>query len=103
MPPSGAAGVGLAAYGAHAFKPADGPDKQWFIDTYDRANRQHMYHSLLLAAAPFARRPHAVGALAGAGVLLFSGRCAGPGGCCCQHQQPLLAGMLLGGAPTPPC
>ncbi|KAF8060546.1 RPL6 [Scenedesmus sp. PABB004] len=67
----GASGVGLAAYGAHGFKPADAH----FAEVYRRANQQQMYHAALLAVAPLTRRPHLTGGLALAGVLLFSGSC----------------------------
>jgi len=41
---------------------------------FARANSQHMYHSLLMAAAPVvARRPAVVGGLALAGTLSFCG------------------------------
>ena len=42
---------------------------------FRRGNDYHLLHSLLLAAAPLARRPHVVGVLAGSGILLFSGSC----------------------------
>ncbi len=42
---------------------------------FRRGNDYHLLHSLLLAAAPLARRPHLVGILAGSGILLFSGSC----------------------------
>ena len=47
----GASAVGLGAYGAHGFKPAD----PYFLDVYDRANKYHFMHSLLLAVAPLAK------------------------------------------------
>ena len=128
---SGAAAVGLGAYGAHAFKPQD----PYFVEVsklfvlhicmlahtatsrcikailcpshdlasyqdhcpahaalnptccivpnlshallqvFDRGNKYHLLHSLLLAAAPLAKRPSAVGACTTAGILLFSGSC----------------------------
>ncbi len=140
---SGAAAVGLGAYGAHAFKPQDpyflevrtllalhmlmlhaqppaGAPKQLPalhmtgastrttisahtecccsllvshpmqcsqgdstalslryepLQVFDRGNKYHLLHSLLLAAAPLAKRPSAVGACTTAGILLFSGSC----------------------------
>ena len=45
------------------------------MQVFDRGNKYHLMHSLLLAAAPLAHRPHAVGACATAGILLFSGSC----------------------------
>jgi uncharacterized membrane protein YgdD (TMEM256/DUF423 family) len=48
---SGASAVALGAYGAHAFKPAD----THFLDTFDRGNKYHLIHSLLLAVAPHTR------------------------------------------------
>lgn len=47
----GASGVGLAAYGAHGFKPAD----EHFALVFKRANEQQMYHAALLAVAPVTR------------------------------------------------
>lgn len=67
----GASGVALAAYGAHAFKPAD----PHFDKVFQRANQQHMWGALLVAVAPLARRPSIVGGLATAGICLFSGSC----------------------------
>lgn len=114
---SGAAAVGLGAYGAHAFKPNDkyfvevnsncrtklqldqmavsnqlvaetmrnlsGLDRliqsdyplNFIRQVFDRGNKYHLLHSLLLATAPLARRPNAVGVLATSGILLFSGSC----------------------------
>lgn len=68
---SGASAVGLGAYGAHAFKPTDPK----FATVYERGNRYHLIHSLLLAAAPHARRPNLVGGLSLTGIVLFSGSC----------------------------
>lgn len=48
---SGASAVALGAYGAHAFKPAD----PYFLQTFDRGNKYHLIHSLLLAVAPQTR------------------------------------------------
>ena len=42
---------------------------------FDTANKYHLAHAALLAAAPLARRPSAVASLAAAGVALFSGSC----------------------------
>lgn len=42
---------------------------------FQRGNNYHLLHSILLAAAPLARKPQLVGALAGSGILLFSGSC----------------------------
>ncbi|KAI8468291.1 MAG: hypothetical protein J3K34DRAFT_523089 [Monoraphidium minutum] len=68
---AGASGVGLAAYGAHGLKTKD----PHFTEVWRRANSQQMYHAALLAVAPLAKRPNVVGALASAGILLFSGSC----------------------------
>lgn len=43
--------MALAAYGAHALKPAD----PHFSTVWQRANSQQMYHTLLIAAAPLAK------------------------------------------------
>lgn len=48
---SGASAVALGAYGAHALKPAD----PHFLDTFERGNKYHLIHSLLLAVAPHTR------------------------------------------------
>ncbi len=48
---SGASAVALGAYGAHGLRPADPK----FLDTFDRGNKYHLVHSLLLAATPSAR------------------------------------------------
>ena len=42
---------------------------------FERGNRYHLLHSLLLAAAPLAHRSHTVGMLTSAGIVLFSGSC----------------------------
>jgi uncharacterized membrane protein YgdD (TMEM256/DUF423 family) len=72
---SGAASVGLAAYGAHGLKPS-APN---FQTSYDNANRLHMVHSaVLLGVSACGRtaaigRPAVAGALLTAGILGFSG------------------------------
>ena len=48
---SGASAVALGAYGAHGLQPAD----KSFLDTFDRGNKYHLLHSLLLVAAPHVR------------------------------------------------
>ena len=45
---SGASAVALGAYGAHGLHPKD----PYFATTFDRGNKYHLMHSLLLAAAP---------------------------------------------------
>ena len=45
------------------------------VQVFERGNKYHLMHSLLLAAAPLARRPSAVGVCTTAGILLFSGSC----------------------------
>ena len=45
------------------------------LQVFDRGNKYHLLHSLLLAAAPLAKRPSTVGACTTAGILLFSGSC----------------------------
>lgn len=90
----GASGVGAAAYGAHALPKIIAADEAESATAaaasdggadplcspehreacFRRANSQHMYHTLLMAAAPMvARRPAVVGGLAAAGILSFSG------------------------------
>uniref|UniRef100_A0A7S1FU22 DUF423 domain-containing protein n=1 Tax=Corethron hystrix TaxID=216773 RepID=A0A7S1FU22_9STRA len=46
---SGAASVGLGAYGAHGLKSPPGSP---YRASYESANRYHMLHSALLAACP---------------------------------------------------
>jgi uncharacterized membrane protein YgdD (TMEM256/DUF423 family) len=48
-------------------------DREMREACFRRANQQHMYHALLMAAAPLARRPAVVGSLALAGSLSFCG------------------------------
>ena len=64
---SGAAAVGLGAYGAHGLQ---GKDPTW-KHIYDTASRYHLVHSAALLAAPHARRPHLAGALLSSGMALF--------------------------------
>ena len=66
---SGAAAVGLGAYGAHGLQ---GKDPTW-KHIYDTASRYHLVHSAALLAAPHARRPHLAGALLSSGMALFCG------------------------------
>jgi len=48
----------------------------YFQEVFRRANTYHMYHALLMAAAPaVARKPGLVAGLAAAGTALFSGSC----------------------------
>ncbi len=68
---SGAAAVGLGAYGAHGFKPKE----EVYSKIFDTANKYHLMHSLLLATAPIAKRPNVVGSLCSVGIGLFSGSC----------------------------
>jgi uncharacterized membrane protein YgdD (TMEM256/DUF423 family) len=68
---AGASAVGLGAYGAHGFRPAD----PYFIEVFERANKYHFMGAMLMAVAPITRRPTWVGGLAAAGVLAFSGSC----------------------------
>ena len=67
----GATAVGLAAFGAHGFKPQD----KYYEKVYERANTFHFHGSILMALAPITRRPSLVGGLAAAGTLAFSGSC----------------------------
>lgn len=67
----GATAVAAGAWGAHGFRPSD----PYFIDVFDRANKYHFIHSLLLACAPIVRRPNVVGYLTLAGMVGFCGSC----------------------------
>ena len=67
----GASAVAAGAWGAHGFHPSD----PYFTTVYERANKYHFYHTILLAIAPSTRRPHIVGTLALAGILGFSSSC----------------------------
>lgn len=66
---SGASAVILGTYGAHAFHPED----NYYLHTFETANKYHFVHSLLIGLAPSARRPLLVGSLATAGIALFCG------------------------------
>jgi len=46
-----------------------------YADVFATANKYHLAHSALLAAAPLARRPAPVAALAASGTALFCGSC----------------------------
>ncbi|QDZ25708.1 hypothetical protein HOP50_18g82490 [Chloropicon primus] len=61
----------LGAYGAHLFSPSDPK----YIKVYDTANNYHLFHNLLLAVAPYTRRPNLIGFLCVCGIVLFSGSC----------------------------
>ena len=67
----GVAAVALGAYGAHVFRP----NNEDFEKVFETANKYHMYHNLLLAVAPYTRRPNIVGFLAMAGIISFCGSC----------------------------
>jgi uncharacterized membrane protein YgdD (TMEM256/DUF423 family) len=49
---SGAAAIGFATYGAHAFRPKD----DHYLEVYRRGNQFHLLHSLLIAIAPVTRQ-----------------------------------------------
>mmetsp|Transcript_33091 Transcript_33091/g.45867 ORF Transcript_33091/g.45867 Transcript_33091/m.45867 type:complete len:113 (+) Transcript_33091:195-533(+) len=68
---SGASAVGVAAYGAHGFKPSD----PYFQKPFDNGNRFHLVHSGLIALAPLTRRPNLIGGLFTAGTAAFCGSC----------------------------
>lgn len=68
---SGASAVGMGAYGAHGFKPVD----KYYTLVFERANQYHFMGSFLLALAPMMKRSNAIGSLAAAGLLGFSGSC----------------------------
>ena len=67
----GVLAVALGAYGAHVFRPQN----QDFEKVFETANKYHMYHTLLLAFAPYTRRPNIVGLLCTAGILSFCESC----------------------------
>ena len=46
-----------------------------YKDVFATANKYHLAHSALIAAAPLAARPAPVAGLAAAGTLLFCGAC----------------------------
>lgn len=74
---SGALGVALGAFGAHALKSRLSPER---LETFETGVRYQMYHALALLVAAFAVGswsssilPVAAGWLFVAGTLLFSG------------------------------
>jgi len=67
---SGAAAVGLAAYGAHGLHCA--PDLK---RSFENGNRMHVVNLCLLVAAPVLPRPALTGFLFVAGTVVFSGSC----------------------------
>ncbi|XP_055641840.1 transmembrane protein 256 homolog [Toxorhynchites rutilus septentrionalis] len=72
---SGAAAVMLGAYGAHHhFKVVDDKERDP-KSIFETANRYHLLHSIVLLAAPLARRPRLTALLLTSGMALFCGTC----------------------------
>lgn len=70
---SGALAVAFGAYGAHVFRP--GKAEKELKLAYETGNRYHLLHSVALLCVPLTARPHLVGTLMSAGMLLFCGSC----------------------------
>ncbi|XP_059474065.1 transmembrane protein 256 homolog [Neocloeon triangulifer] len=71
---SGAASVGLGAYGAHSLLlKEDVSDER--KRAFSTANQYHFLHSLALLAVPLCRRPVLSGSLMLSGLVLFCGPC----------------------------
>ncbi|CAI5973435.1 unnamed protein product [Closterium sp. NIES-64] len=68
---SGAAAVGLGAYGAHAFKP----ENPVYKEVWRTGNLYHLVHSAALLASPLVKRPDIYGSLLTFGIVAFSGSC----------------------------
>ncbi|XP_076657306.1 transmembrane protein 256 homolog isoform X2 [Halictus rubicundus] len=70
---SGAAAVGLGAYGSHR-KYSD-VDDVGLRQVFETANRYHFIHSLAMLGLPFCRRPFLSAVFFISGIVLFSGTC----------------------------
>lgn len=70
---SGAAAVGLGAYGAHSIMNEEGNEHRKRV--FETANKYHFYHTIALLAVPMCHYPLVTGALMSAGMLMFCGPC----------------------------
>ncbi|XP_078051603.1 transmembrane protein 256 homolog isoform X2 [Augochlora pura] len=70
---SGAAAVGLGAYGAHRNYPGESKINQ--EKTFETANRYHFIHTLAMLSLPLTRRPLVGAVFFTSGIILFSGTC----------------------------
>jgi len=70
---SGGIAVGMAAYGAHAFKADEENEKAKTI--FDSGNKLHLIHSVALLGVPLTRRPNLIGGVMTAGMVIFCGTC----------------------------
>ncbi|XP_076299737.1 transmembrane protein 256 homolog isoform X2 [Lasioglossum baleicum] len=70
---SGAAAVGLGAYGSHR-KYLD-VDDVGLKQVFETANRYHFIHTLAMLGLPFCRRPYLGAVFFVSGMVLFSGTC----------------------------
>uniref|UniRef100_K3W8H3 DUF423 domain-containing protein n=1 Tax=Globisporangium ultimum (strain ATCC 200006 / CBS 805.95 / DAOM BR144) TaxID=431595 RepID=K3W8H3_GLOUD len=68
---SGASAVMFGAFGAHALQAHVKDEKM--LKNWGTAAQYHLLHSVVLLAAPFAKRPAVAGGLLATGTLLFSG------------------------------
>ncbi|KAK3926165.1 Transmembrane protein 256-like protein [Frankliniella fusca] len=70
---SGAAAVGLGAYGAHSIMNEEGNEHRKRV--FETANKYHFYHTIALLAVPLCHYPLVTGGLLTAGMLMFCGPC----------------------------
>lgn len=70
---SGAAAVGLGAYGAHSIMNEEGNEHRKRV--FETANKYHFYHTIGLLAVPLCHYPLVTGSLFAAGILMFCGPC----------------------------
>lgn len=70
---SGAAAVGLGAYGAHSIMNEEGNELKKRV--FETANKYHFYHTIALLAVPMCHYPVVTGSLLTAGMLMFCGPC----------------------------
>eukprot|EP00092_Neocalanus_flemingeri_P009397 GFUD01010111.1.p1 GENE.GFUD01010111.1~~GFUD01010111.1.p1 ORF type:complete len:173 (-),score=30.18 GFUD01010111.1:80-598(-) len=70
---SGAAAIGLGAYGAHVLAAGKEGVTEEQKKAFDVANRYHMVHSVALLGVPLVKRPRMTGGLMVGGMVLFCG------------------------------
>ena len=70
---SGAAAVGLGAYGAHVLSVAKEGVTEEQRKAFEVANRYHLIHSVALLGVPLVRRPSLTGFLMVGGIAMFCG------------------------------
>jgi len=70
---SGAAAIGLGAYGAHVLAASKEGVTEEQKKAFDVANRYHMVHSVALLGVPMVRLPRLTGGLMVGGMVVFCG------------------------------